>query len=458
MVNLSGMFKQLNEAILGNPLAGDSGGQLLTMASQGLGEVGGELTGTDPMTWMTGEAKQEHAKDKLGTLDLQTAEGLGQAAKLYQQMGDVEKATQFATMAGEKTTQQAEALEKSREAFATEARKERGIATAMGRGDKEAADAIRSGLISPEEYYKTLFQSKVKVSEAVASRDPYANAFTRDITMPDGRIVPVRFAGSGEPIAVLGEGTRDTQIAQVYDPAAGADRAALVDKQNPQNITFLGEDYQEQPTYTQTKVGDRVVTFMTPAGGGMPVRVGIADNITQAEKDLSKAKSQVKTINLLHSVDSAISMIDEYGQEWDGVGGWSGLGKYVPGEKGKAFEALITSIKSNVGFESLRNLKEEGGTLGQVSNIENLLLQSEIATLDTLADAESIKLSLQKIRNIKERTFMAEFTDNPDALFTAETDENGQPTGSTLYRIDENSIAVTHPDGTIEIVKRNGES
>ena len=71
MADLSGMFEQLNKAILGNPLMGDAGGKLLTMGSQGAGQALGAgmsgLTGkpVDPMTFMTGDAKKVEGEDQL---------------------------------------------------------------------------------------------------------------------------------------------------------------------------------------------------------------------------------------------------------------------------------------------------------------------------------------------------------------------------------------------------------
>lgn len=460
MADLSGMFKQLNQAILGNPLMGDAGGKLLTMGSQGAGQALGAgmsgLTGkpVDPMTFMTGDAKKMEGEDQLGKLDLQTADGLAQASRIYAQMGDVEKSVQLATMAGDKKTKQIEALEKEGDAITAEARKKRGMAIAHGRGDAEGARAIQGGLVSAEDYYKTLFQSKVKTAETIAGRDPYANAFTKDVVMGN-KVVPVRFRADGSPIAVLGEGRGDFTIEEMYDPTTGGLRQAIVSKITPGQYQWLGEGQNAQPAYEIKEVDGKFHTWMTPAGGGAPQRIGVTDTLTQAEKDMANAKSSVKTVNLMSSIDKGISMIDSVGKEfWGGVGGMSGLLELVPGTEANNFRALIDSIKANVGFESLANLRAEGGTLGQVSNIENMLLASEIAKLDTWTDAGALRASLEKIRNITERTHVAETTKNPEELFTAEKNVQGQPTGNRLYEVDENTIYVIYPDGSLEEVKQ----
>ena len=366
-------------------------------------------------------------------------------------MGDVEKSVKLATMSGAKRTKQVEALEKNGEAMMAEVRRKRGMAIAHRRGDKEGARAISSGLISAEDYYKTLFQSKVKTAETIAGRDPYANAFTKDITM-NGKIVPVRFRANGSPLAVLGEGRGDFAIEELYDPSIGGNRQAIVSKLNPGEYQWLGEGEAPEPAYEIKEVDGKFHTWMTPVGGGAPQRVAITDTLSEAEKNMATAKSSVKTVNLMTSIDQATAMIDRHGEEIFGVGGMSGLLEYLPGTDARALKALTDSIGANVGFESLANLRAEGGTLGQVSNIENMLLQAEIAKLDTWSDPQELKKSLNKIRNITERIHVAETTGNPDALMQARIGPNGAPTGEKLYRVDDVTIAVMSPDGSIRIV------
>ena len=55
----------------------------------------------------------------------------------------------------------------------------------------------------------------------------------------------------------------------------------------------------------------------------------------------------------------------------------------------------------------MRRLKDAGSSLGQVSNIENLLLQQEIATLDQFASKEAVLKALTKIEQSYLRTMQA---------------------------------------------------
>ena len=95
-------------------------------------------------------------------------------------------------------------------------------------------------------------------------------------------------------------------------------------------------------------------------------------------------------------------------------------------------------------------MRSQGGTLGQVSNIENKLLQSTIATLDPLADPAVTRANLNKIRAITERLAAVQGMDESEAartLFTAETDKQGMPTRNKIYTVDENTLIVITPEG-----------
>jgi hypothetical protein len=46
---------------------------------------------------------------------------------------------------------------------------------------------------------------------------------------------------------------------------------------------------------------------------------------------------------------------------------------------------------------------------------------------------------------------MASISDNPDSLVQAEMGPDGAPTGYTMYKIDDQTMAFIAPDGSIEI-------
>jgi len=115
---------------------------------------------------------------------------------------------------------------------------------------------------------------------------------------------------------------------------------------------------------------------------------------------LAKARATRNTVSeTITFIENNIDKIDKgVLRAWDGVGGFAQLLKFIPGSEARNLEALVATIKANVGFDQLLSIKAAGSTLGQVSNIENALLQSTIASLDTLRDPQEILKSLKKIR------------------------------------------------------------
>jgi len=127
---------------------------------------------------------------------------------------------------------------------------------------------------------------------------------------------------------------------------------------------------------------------------------------TEASK-LAKSESAIyKAGGVRQSISSAIKMLEGAQQagffekligDAPAVGGWLGLLRVFPETDARTLETYINSIKANIGFDQLLTIKDAGSTLGQVSNIENALLQSTIASLDTLTDPAKITEALKKI-------------------------------------------------------------
>ena len=120
-------------------------------------------------------------------------------------------------------------------------------------------------------------------------------------------------------------------------------------------------------------------------------------------KDIAKSKEAIIKANSVRgTIDKARTLLKESADagffgEWGGVGGWKGLLKFFPETDARTLEKYLTSIRANVGFDQLLTIKDAGSTLGQVSNIENTLLQSAIASLDSLDSAEGILEAIDKI-------------------------------------------------------------
>src|SRR3990167_5868368 len=79
-----------------------------------------------------------------------------------------------------------------------------------------------------------------------------------------------------------------------------------------------------------------------------------------------------------------------------GVGGLAS----IPGTDAANFKARLDTLKSQVGFsvlQEMRNNSKTGGALGQVSDRENVMLQNNLAALDRAQSEPEFKAALQRI-------------------------------------------------------------
>lgn len=84
-----------------------------------------------------------------------------------------------------------------------------------------------------------------------------------------------------------------------------------------------------------------------------------------------------------------------------GTGIFGGAAAYVPGTKAYDLRQLLETIRANVGFDRLQQMREAsptGGALGQVSDAENRLLQSTAGSLDPKQSREQLQRNLRRIK------------------------------------------------------------
>ena len=132
-----------------------------------------------------------------------------------------------------------------------------------------------------------------------------------------------------------------------------------------------------------------------------------------------KAKATLSSLNrqwdsVDNSIDKALSDISPYTA---GVGAWLAV---IPASKAKTVSETLKTIKANIGFDKLQDMRANsptGGALGQVSDMENRLLQAVQGSLEqTLAPSElianlnNIKSILAKMRADKAQAFAQDFS------------------------------------------------
>jgi hypothetical protein len=105
--------------------------------------------------------------------------------------------------------------------------------------------------------------------------------------------------------------------------------------------------------------------------------------------------SAERTQRTLQSVDELMGKVSRW---TTGVGSALAM---IPETDARNFRAELDTLKANIAFNELTEMREAsktGGALGQVSNIELGLLQSALGALDAGQSPENLKQQLQKIK------------------------------------------------------------
>jgi hypothetical protein len=114
-----------------------------------------------------------------------------------------------------------------------------------------------------------------------------------------------------------------------------------------------------------------------------------------------KARGALKSLErqteiVTSTISSALNLISPWSTSWGSF--LSGF----PAVDARKLENLITTIKANVGFDALSDMRQNsptGGALGSVSEIENKLLQATKGTMDP-KDPEGLMKTLTEIRDL----------------------------------------------------------
>lgn len=126
------------------------------------------------------------------------------------------------------------------------------------------------------------------------------------------------------------------------------------------------------------------------------IRQGVAEALNSSPT-VSRANQDA-----ISQADTVIGKIDEILPSINNT--TAGVASYLAGIKGTPqydLAAQIDTIKANVGFQALqamRNASPTGGALGQVSEMENRLLQSTLASLDQGQSPDQLKANLAKVK------------------------------------------------------------
>jgi len=136
---------------------------------------------------------------------------------------------------------------------------------------------------------------------------------------------------------------------------------------------------------------------MTPIPGG------------PAEREQQKAKEQAKSKRaqteryadvVTEDIDRALGIVEKANVPVTGVGSYLSS---IPGTPARDLKGLVDTIRANVGFDRLQQMRDAsptGGALGQVSELENRLLQATLGNLELSQSEEQFKRNLTRVKDI----------------------------------------------------------
>ena len=121
--------------------------------------------------------------------------------------------------------------------------------------------------------------------------------------------------------------------------------------------------------------------------------------LPKARVALEQYNEQEKVVQ--DSIDKAISQSNG----WT-TGLFGSASSFVPGTPAHNLSNTLNTIKSNLGFDKLQAMRDAsptGGALGQVSEMENRLLQSVWGSVEQSQTKEQLVENMQQIKNIRAR-------------------------------------------------------
>jgi hypothetical protein len=113
------------------------------------------------------------------------------------------------------------------------------------------------------------------------------------------------------------------------------------------------------------------------------------------------AKAEAKKLSGIAAADGVMTTIAEardlVGMNTAGLGSWASI---VPATDARDLSAKLETIKANLGFDRLQQMRDQsptGGALGAVAVQELTALQSTVASLDQAQSPSQLKAGLDKI-------------------------------------------------------------
>lgn len=204
-------------------------------------------------------------------------------------------------------------------------------------------------------------------------------------------------------LQALGPNATEEQLMAVLQKYGSPDKviAALQASQNTQARLAQQRDLAGQRMDQQRDLASQRMdlqrTALSMRGEGMSAREQDREEKRQEKRDKQAASAKMQ----IASADRVITEVQEANKMVSGfTAGAGGLLSSIPLTGARDLAAKLTTIKANLGFDRLQQMRDAsptGGALGQVAVQELIALQSTIASLDQTQSPAQLKAALTKI-------------------------------------------------------------
>jgi hypothetical protein len=163
------------------------------------------------------------------------------------------------------------------------------------------------------------------------------------------------------------------------------------------NVNNPGQKYGPIPAGYMLQEGPEGARLVAIPGGGPAAEAEARAAQQQAATQQQSMQGGVVT----QDIDRALSLIS--GDTFLPTTGYGALLSAIPGSPQRDLAGLLDTIKANVGFDKLQQMRAAsptGGALGNVTERENALLQSVLGNLEQSQSKEQLVYNLRRVRDV----------------------------------------------------------
>ena len=310
---------------------------------------------------------------------------LGKA--LIARMGEKKAKEQEQAIAEKYSAGQAEGVQKVMEAL-----QGRGNTSQYGPQVPVEPDRDKAAMIlANDPYLQNNDVAKALINSGAYGKSGSNRAYSKVIYDEDGNAISYNArTGEATPIEVGGKGVQDPR----YTPGS---------QYNLNRAKQLGTGQAENLTDPVTARNVR----QAESDVDLAMKPEIKKQTDLAERSAEKIITKPKIESAISAAETKTSMLDDLiDKAEDQASRWTtgfvgGMVKTVPGTPAYDLTQTLSTIKANIGFDKLqemRNNSPTGGALGQVSEFENKLLQDVWGALEQSQTEGQFKENLQRVK------------------------------------------------------------